>query len=252
LAGKKRDDGIGYEAIADELRSRIESGELAPGAKVPGEKELMTTYDVGRDTAWKALQVLREEGLTVSRQGAPTRVRKFERIRRQANKRLSAEVWGEGKSMWSVDVVDKQPEVRDLHVDRIEADERVAKRLGVEPGQPVVRRSRRYVVDDKPVMTAVSYIPADLADGTLIADEDTGPGGIYGRLKDLGHQPKLLPEEVRCRMPRKAEKEQLEIGRGTPVIEITRCAIEEGGRIVELNEMVLDASAYVLEYVIQA
>ncbi|MFE0088789.1 GntR family transcriptional regulator [Streptomyces sp. NPDC059016] len=252
MAGKQREDGIGYEAIADELRTRIESGELTPGAKVPGEKELMATYAVGRDTAWKALQVLRDQGLTVSRQGAPTRVRKFERIRRRANKRLSVELWGEGRSMWAADVVDKEPEVRGLKVDRVKAGESVAARLGLEPGQPVVRRSRSYAIDGKPVMTAISYIPADLADGTRIAEKDTGPGGIYGRLKDLGHAPIAFPEEVRCRMPRKSEKEQLEIERGTPVIEITRLAIEDGGRVVELNEMVLDASSYVLEYVTQA
>src|SRR5882757_5747879 len=108
LTGKKRAAGVGYEAIADELRSRINDGDLAPGDKVPGEKELMALHGVGRDTAWKALQVLREEGLTRSSQGAPTRVRKFERIRRPANKRLSAEVWGEGKSIWAIDVVDKE------------------------------------------------------------------------------------------------------------------------------------------------
>ena len=252
MTGKKREAGIGYEAIADELRSRIESGELAPGAKVPGEKELMATHGVSRDTAYRALMAIRAEGLTVGRQGAPTRVRTVERIRRRADKRLSAEVWGEGRSMWSVDVVDREPEVRDLHVDRVPAAEAVAKRLGLEVGQPVVRRARRYVLDGKPVMTAVSYIPSDLADGTRIAQDDTGEGGIYGRLKDLGHAPKSLPEEIRCRMPKVAEKAQLELAPGTPVIEIIRCAIEESGRVVEMNEMVLDASSYVLEYIVSA
>lgn len=32
------------------------------------------------------------------------------------------------------------------------------------------------------VLLAVSYIPADIADGTRIAELDTGPGGIYARL----------------------------------------------------------------------
>lgn len=250
MAGKKRDDSAGYEAIADELRARIDSGELPPGARVPGEKELMATYEVSRDTAWKALQVLRDQGLTESRQGAPTKVREFERIVRSANKRLSAEVWGAGKSMWTVDVVDKVPTPLDVEVASVALDERIAAMLGIEAGRTAIRRSRRYAIGPKPVMRAVSHIPSDLAEGTPIADSDTGPGGTYARLKDIGHSPVVFREEVKSRMPTKAEKGWLEIGRGTPVIEIVRYAADESGRVVEVNEMVLDSSSYVLEYVI--
>jgi GntR family transcriptional regulator len=249
LAGKQR-DSIGYEAIADELRAKIDSGELAPGDEVPGEKKLIATYGVSRDTAWKALQVLRDQGLTETRQGAPTRVRKFERIIRPASRRLAKEVWGEGKSVWSEDVVDKQPTALDVEVHRVELDARVARMLGMEEGQMAVRRSRRYAIGPKPVMRAVSHIPADLADGTPIAEVDTGDGGTYGRLKDIGHAPTCFREEVKSRMPTKAEKDWLGIQRGTPVIEIVRYAAEASGRVVEVNEMVLDSSSYVLEYVI--
>lgn len=250
MAGKKRDDGARYEEIADELRARIDSGQYAPGDRIPGENEIMTTFEVSRDTAWKALQVLRDQGLTETRQGAPTRVRRFERIVRPAGKRLSRDVWGSGKSMWSVDVVDKQPTPLDVEVQPVLIDARVARMLGMEEGQAAIRRSRRYAIDSKPVLRAVSHIPGDLAEGTPIAEENTGPGGTYARLQDIGHAPTVFREEVRSRMPTKAEKEWLQIGRGTPVIEIVRYAADESGRIVEVNEMVLDSSSYVLEYVI--
>ncbi|MFF8659493.1 GntR family transcriptional regulator [Streptomyces huasconensis] len=247
---RKGDDGLGYEAIADQLRARIESGELAPGDKVPGENGLMETLGVSRDTASKALQILRNLGLTESRQGAPTRVRKFERIVRPASQRLSKEVWGSGRSVQSADVVEGKTKPTGLHVDRVPSDARVAELLGIEAGAAVVVRDRSYVLGAKPVMHAVSYIPADLADGTQIAEEDTGPGGIWKRLDEIGHGPTLFREEVRSRMPKKAEQELLRIERGTPVMEIRRFAAEESGRIVEVNEMVLDSSNYVLEYVI--
>ena len=41
--------------------SLIDSGEYAPGARIPGENEIMTAFEVSRDTAWKALQVLRDQ-----------------------------------------------------------------------------------------------------------------------------------------------------------------------------------------------
>lgn len=250
MAGKKR--SIGYEAIADVLRSRITSGELAPGDKVPSENDLIDDFGVGRDTAYKALQVLRDEGLTESRRGAPTRVRKFHPVRRSANKRLASDVWGSGTSMWDIDVRDERPAVIDVEVDRVEASSRVAAALGISRGTPVIRRSRRYVLSGKPVLAAVSYLPADIADGTPIAEVDTGDGGIYGRLKELGHGPTRFAEEIRVRMPNKDEKARLNLERGTPVILLVRTAFSDSGRVVEVNEMVLDSSSYILDYDIPA
>lgn len=252
MTGKKRATGVGYEAVADRLRERIESGELAAGEKVPSENEVMTEFGVGRETASKALRRLRDEGLTVAKQGAATRVRDFKPIRRSANKRLSKEVWGAGASMWSIDVQDKETNVADLQIDRIEAVARVAEALGIRRGEPVVRRRRRYLLDGKPVLKADSYLPAEIVDGTAITEPNPGPGGIYARLADLGFGPARFKEELRVRMPNREEKAQLKLGPGTPVIGIVRAAIAADGRVVEVNEMVLDAGSYILDYVIDA
>lgn len=250
MPGKKR--GVGYETIADILRSRITSGELPAGEKVPSENDLMEAYGVGRETAYKALQLLRDDGLTVSRQGAPTRVRKFEPIRRYANKRLSADTWGSGTSMWDIDVRDEQAKVTDVEVARLESSPKVAGALSLPRGEAVIRRSRRYLLDGKPVLKAVSYLPAEIADGTPIAEVDTGPGGIYARLAELGHAPEKFREEIRVRMPSKEEKAQLKLDRGTPVIILVRTATTADGRVVEVNEMTMDSANYILDYVINA
>lgn len=247
MTGKKR-DGIGYEAIADEFRSKIASGEYPPGHRIPGEKDIIEAYGVGRETAYRALQLLRDEGLTESRQGAPTRVRAFKPVRRDALKRLSADVWGAGTSMWDVDVRDERPEVIDPQVERLEASAKVAAALGIRRGEPVVRRSRRYALQGKPVLRAISYIPADLADGTPIAEVNSGPGGIYARLADAGHAPVTFREEVRTRMPSTEEKALLKLDRGTPVLSVVRTAKDESGRIVEVNDMLLDGGSYILDY----
>ena len=47
--------------IADDLRSRIESGEFAPDAKLPSIRDLASEYGVAPMTAQGALQRLREE-----------------------------------------------------------------------------------------------------------------------------------------------------------------------------------------------
>ncbi|MGW6695572.1 GntR family transcriptional regulator [Rhodococcus sp. NPDC054953] len=60
-----------YRQIADDLRRRIESGEIPPGRRIPSMVELEQQWGVARDTLRKATQVLKNEGLveTVSGMG---------------------------------------------------------------------------------------------------------------------------------------------------------------------------------------
>jgi GntR family transcriptional regulator len=53
-----------YRQIAAWLRSRIEAGEFRPGEDpLPSEKDLIGLFGVARDTARRAIEVLRDEGL---------------------------------------------------------------------------------------------------------------------------------------------------------------------------------------------
>lgn len=99
-----------------------------------------------------------------------------------------------------------------------------------------------------PVLLATSYLPLPLVAGSAITREDTGPGGTYARLAELGHEPVHFREEIRSRMPSPDEVTQLDLAPGTPVILICRTAFTGQGRAVEVNEMTLDAGSYVLEY----
>ncbi len=60
---------VRYRAIADELRGRVESGELGAGRLLPSESELSRAHAVSRVTVRKALELLRDEGLIDARQG---------------------------------------------------------------------------------------------------------------------------------------------------------------------------------------
>jgi GntR family transcriptional regulator len=56
-----------HRQIAAWLRARIEAGEFRPGLDpLPSETDLVNTFGVARDTARRAVAVLREEGLVVT------------------------------------------------------------------------------------------------------------------------------------------------------------------------------------------
>jgi|HubBroStandDraft_4_1064222.scaffolds.fasta_scaffold110144_1 GntR family transcriptional regulator len=58
-----------YEQIANAIAAQIESGELARGARVPSESTLTQRFEVSRDTARRAVELLRQRGLVETRSG---------------------------------------------------------------------------------------------------------------------------------------------------------------------------------------
>ena len=66
-SGKKK-----YETVHVALRSKIESGIILPGEKLPSESELMTQFNVSRNAVRRAISELVKEQLVESRQGVGT------------------------------------------------------------------------------------------------------------------------------------------------------------------------------------
>jgi len=58
------------DRLADQLARRIESGELAPGQRLPTEQQLSVQFGVSRTVVREAVSRLKSTGLLVSRQGA--------------------------------------------------------------------------------------------------------------------------------------------------------------------------------------
>ncbi|WP_150240843.1 GntR family transcriptional regulator [Nocardiopsis quinghaiensis] len=244
-----------YREIAGELRGQIRSGRYADGDRLPGENALMERHGIARATARQALSVLINEGLAVAVRGSGIYVRLFRPVRRHGALRLSKELWGHGRAIWQTDDEDREYEVDRLRVDEAVPEEHVARALGLAEGAGVLRRSRRYLVDGRPVQNAVSHLPLAVLEGggeptaaLRIREHDSGPGGIYARLAELGQAPAHFTEEIRVRMPAPEESEELELAPGTPVLDVARTALTAEHRPVELNEITMDGSAYVLSY----
>jgi DNA-binding GntR family transcriptional regulator len=55
-----------YARMADHLQARIEAGEIRPGARLPGERDLAAEYGVALGTARRAVEELRRRGLVIT------------------------------------------------------------------------------------------------------------------------------------------------------------------------------------------
>ncbi|NEC88948.1 winged helix-turn-helix transcriptional regulator [Streptomyces sp. SID12501] len=55
-----------YEQLAKIIESKIRTGSLAAGSRLPGELILSQEYGVGSNTVRRALDILRERGLIIT------------------------------------------------------------------------------------------------------------------------------------------------------------------------------------------
>jgi GntR family transcriptional regulator len=217
---------------------------------MPSEAQLMDHFAVARMTVRQAMQVLRGEGLVVAEHGRGVFVREHPPVRRLAADRFARANRERGDAAF---IAEATAESRAAAVDHIDVSIQtpspaVRSLLGLNTRERVVVRDRRYLADGKPVEKAVSYIPASIARGTRIAEPDTGPGGIYARIEELGHRLGRFTEEIDARMPSPAEAASLELAAGVPVIHLVRVAFDTDDRPVEVCDTVMASDAFVLSY----
>lgn len=171
----------------------------------------------------------------------------FEPILRDANVRLSAELRAAGKSVWSADVGDRQLEVLNQAVSYVDNGDVPAGLVEVLGTARLIVRDRVYAVDGRHVCWARSYLPAELAEGNPIGSLDTGSGGTPARLAELGHELVSFVEDVEF-VEREdvtaEERDKLGIDEMTAVVRIVRRNADRAGRLVEVTDMRLVASAY--------
>lgn len=250
----RSDDRPPYRQIASLLRERIKLGRLKPGEQLPSESELIQHFGVARMTVRQAIQELRGEGLVVAEHGKGVFVRSAPPVRRLASDRFARRHREQGKSAFLVEAesAGHAPSVDQIRVTNEAATPELANRLHLTVDDRVIVRSRRYLADGVPVEIATSYIPEIIARGTAITEVNTGPGGIYARIEDTGHELKHFTEEVSARMPTPDERKALQIGSGVPVITLLRTAFDVNELPVEVCDTVKVSHAYLLEYDVPA
>jgi GntR family transcriptional regulator len=239
--------------IADELRARINRGELEPGTKLPSERELAQLYAAARNTAREAIGILANEGLVDVQHGRGAFVRTHPPLLLRLESRYSRTLREEtGLSPYRAEVTrqGRTPNVECRSIKRVQPPGRIADRLGVRAdAKSVVRRENWYFSDGDPVQVGITFIPWRIASGSVLARQvNMGPGSIYARLEELGHQIARAREEVNARMPTPEEGRGLAIPPGVPVIEVMHTSYDREGRPFEVTQFVMRADLSGLEY----
>jgi GntR family transcriptional regulator len=140
--------------------------ELGPGAAIPSERELMTTYGVSRDTVRKSIESLIVDGLLHRIQGKGTFVARPRLESRLHLASFSQDMRRRGHT----------PSTRSLGVERDLPPADVAHALGLGPGQEAWWIERIRLADGQPIALEQGWYPEPLLPD--LNREDLG-GSLY-------------------------------------------------------------------------
>lgn len=238
-----------YLIVADELRRRIEDGELRPGSQIPSMAELVREYGTSSTTVRQAIGILRNEGHLVGHQGKGI----FVRQARAARPRLVGHLYGVRAASSPmerlIEATGATPSL-EHHSEEIAASSDIAFRLGLERGDAVMRTQHRFLADAEPMLISTSYEPLAITRGTPIElPEATELHGVVARFDSIGMAVTHVIERVNARAARPYEIEALAVPTGVPVMSIERTYFSNNTP-VETADLVVAGDNYTLTYIV--
>jgi GntR family transcriptional regulator len=228
-----------YRQIADDLRRKIEAGELQRGGQLPTEIDLREQYDASRNTVRDAIKWLTTRGLVETRPGQGTFV--TERITPFVTT-LTGPPEGGDEDVYLAEVVasSRTPYTSDPRVEMQRATGNIARALHVEDGTSVVSRHQQRSIDGTPWSLQTSFYPMTLVEkgATQLIQATSIDGGAVAYLaaqfgiKQVGYR-----DSIAVRVPNESETSFFKVpsdGR-VSVFEIYRVGFDEMGERFRLT-----------------
>ncbi len=249
--------------IADDLRMKIERGELRPGASLPTLAELSEQWSCSVNSARGAIALLRAQGLITSGRGRAPSVRVPPRRavrsseRHQAEKDLALRPEAERAAVGEAET-NHAMSIHEQHFSSrysvTTADNDIADALNIDTGTPVLNRQYEAVEPRTrhQLSYSVSHIPLALVESNpaLLDDgNEPWPGGTQHQLLTVGIEVMQIVDEVTARMPTTVEAQLWDLPDGVPLIFCRRISLDGSDRPVEISDAYYPADRTELRFV---
>ena len=141
-----------YLLAKEEIVHYIADNGLSGGDFLPSEGELCSSLGISRGTLREAMRFLEEEDIVIRKQGIGTYVTHRDALIHSTldlNEGVSEMIIGQGMT----------PGARDVRVEEMTADRKLAKKLQVDLGAPILVVKRLRTADDIPVAYTEDFFP---------------------------------------------------------------------------------------------
>jgi GntR family transcriptional regulator len=222
---------IRYREIADTLRDRIESGVFGAGQVLPSEAALSREFSASRVTIRKALELLRDDDLISSRQGAGWFVA-VDPLRQSLGRLGTIEAQLNAS---------KRTSERDIYgFGFTDAPEWVADILG---SASVLEVRRRNLADGQPFARVTVWVPHEVGQHLSRAQVEASP--FY---EVLGAELGGATQTIGAAIISEGDAGLLDVPAGSPVLVCTRVTADVEGLPVLVSEHVFPA--HLTEFVV--
>jgi len=234
-----------YRQIADDLRAKIESGEIAQGSQLPTEIELMDQYNASRNTVRDAIKLLITRGLVETRPGQGTFV--VEKIAPFVSTLTGhPEAGGGEESVYLAEVQagGRTPRLSEPRVEIQLASDVLADALRVPKGTQLVSRHQQRYIDGTPWSLQTTFYPMSLVlehGATRLIEATDIPGGAVAYLADkCGIKQIGYRDSIAVRAPAETEATffRLPADGRVPVFVIFRTGFDQDGGRFRLTDTV--------------
>jgi len=237
-----------YRQIADDLRGKIESGAIAPGAQLPTEIELMDQYEASRNTVRDAIKLLTTRGLVEARAGQGTFVvEKINPFVTTLTGELGANVNESQVYVAEVVAGGRAPTTSEVRVEIQLASGVVADALRLEPGAQLISRHQQRYIDNIPWSLQTTFYPMSLVEHRgatkLLQATDIEHGAVAYLAEKCGIKQTGYRDSIAVRTPDETEIRFFKLpGDGrVPVFEIFRVGYSQEGERFRLTITVYPA-----------
>jgi GntR family transcriptional regulator len=245
-----------YEEIANDLLRQIDSGSLAPGAKLPAEAELSKQYNASRNTVREAIRRLDSLGRVQARQGQGTFVtEKIDPFVTVLSPDPKIGVSGTGEeSATNLSRISEQHQTAEASPPKIEiikCPAHIAARLRVPAEDQVISRHQVRYIDGVPWLRQTSFYPFSLlTDGAsrLVLAEDIPEGTVKYLASALGLRQTGFRDWVTARGPDGDEQEFFGLPHDAAVFEVFRTGFDQHGTPMRVTVTVYPAERNQLMY----
>lgn len=166
-----------YAQLKEILREQIELGNWKPGSAIPGEPELCRLFDVSRTVVRQALREMAYEGLVIRKKGKGTFI-----AEPKISESLIQDLTGFYEDMVARGL---RPLTKVLKQEIVPASAKVAGRLAISPGDPVVEIVRLRSIQREPMLLVTTYLPSARCPNLVHAD--LANHSLYAYLEDECH-----------------------------------------------------------------
>lgn len=205
------------------------------GGRLPPERELSERFNVARETLRRCLRELEQDGLLERKQGAGTFVSGQPVVKQLQLMSFSEDMRERGLV----------PSSEILAVTEMGANARLAQKLKLVPGSPLIELRRLRFANDEPMALETVYLVKSRVPD--FDPERLKTGSLYELLQGAGIAIRSAVQQVQATVLSEEEADLLEVPPFSPSLLVERLVLSSAGEIVEFARTLYRADRYRFE-----